>query len=83
MDNRQDLKNPNEIKQPLSSNNIQGFQGNGAFYQELAPTKQKRGMRINASISGKTFGRLVLGFVAASAIGLIAAVIVILRFIFG
>ncbi len=83
MDNRQDLKNPNEIKQPLSSNNIQGFQGNGAFYQELAPTKQKRGLRINASISGKTFGRLVLGFVAASAIGLIAVVIVILRFIFG
>ncbi len=83
MDNRQDLKNPNEIKQPLSSNNIQGFQGNGAFYQELAPTKQKRGLRINASISGKTFGKLVLGFVAASAIGLIAAVIVILRFIFG
>ena len=83
MDNKQDFKNPNEVKQPLSSNNIQGFQGNGAFYQELAPAKPKRDLRINASISGKTFGRVVLGFVAASAIGLIAAVIVILRFIFG
>ncbi|WP_024857403.1 hypothetical protein [Ruminococcus albus] len=83
MDNRQNFKDPNEVKPPLRSSHMQGFQGNGAFYQELAPTKQKRDLRINASISGKTFGRLVLGFVAASAIGLIAAVIVILRFIFG
>ena len=82
MDNKQNFKDPNEVKPPLRSSHMQGFQGNGAFYQELAPTKQKRGLRINASISGKTFGRLVLGFVAASAIGLIAAVIVILRFIF-
>ena len=83
MDNKQNFKDPNEVKPPLRSSHMQGFQGNGAFYQVLAPTKQKRGLRINASISGKTFGRLVLGFVAASAIGLIAAVIVILRFIFG
>ncbi len=83
MDNRQDLKNPNEIKQPLSSNNIQGFQGNGAFYQELAPTKQKRGLRINASISGKTFGRLVLGFVGLSIAGLVAVIVLIIRLISG
>lgn len=83
MDNKQELKNPNEIKPPLSSNNLQGFQGNGAFYQELAPTKQKRDLRINASISGKTFGRLIFGFIGLSAAGLVAVIVLILKLISG
>jgi hypothetical protein len=83
MDNKYDLDKHTEIKPPLSSSHMQGFQGNGAFYQELAPTKQKRDLRINASISGKTFGRLVLGFIGLSAAGLVAVIVLIIKLISG
>ena len=83
MDNKYDLDKHTEIKPPLSSSHMQGFQGNGAFYQELAPTKQKRDLRINASISSKTFGRLIFGFIGLSAAGLVAVIVLILKLISG
>lgn len=78
MDNKVKLSKENETKPPISSGNIEGFQGNGSFYGEVPAEKQKNDLRINAAIKPKTFNALVIGFVALSVIGLAAVIIVTL-----